>query len=132
MRFPISQKNVSIVSWGIYSKWKSNSKELPKIQEFTLAIPIIIDQEWGMIISIDNSKDKELQWEIKHPPLYDEDQKLIGDFKGNYKVLSNEDTFFLGDTFWEPLETMQGEWTCTIRSGKQIIAKKIFKAVLTK
>ena len=50
-------------------------------------------------------------------------------FEGEVYVRSNDWRFFLGDTFWPPLEDKQGTWTLTIRLNGQTIATKQFTAV---
>ena len=60
---------IEIKSWGIYSKWERESKELPKIKKFAEKIPAIEDIEFGYILHLKGAKGKMIDFVIKHPPL---------------------------------------------------------------
>ncbi len=47
---------IEMTSYGIYSTWDSKSKQLPKIQEFTVRVPAEVDIEFGFIINIKKAK----------------------------------------------------------------------------
>lgn len=129
----ISLKNkLKIRSWGLYSHWDKDSKQLPKVTKFTLDIPIGPGQEWGMIIDITGAKGELLEWEMIHPPMKDDNGQALSQFRGTYKVPTNVDQFFLGDTFWEPYEQMAGEWVLRIKQNKSILVEKKFQAHLPK
>lgn len=53
-----SKAIIRIDSYGIYSIWDSESKKLPKIQQFTLDIPAEIDMEFGFSVNIKKPKVK--------------------------------------------------------------------------
>ncbi|MCD8265333.1 MAG: DUF3859 domain-containing protein [Tannerellaceae bacterium] len=42
----------TILSYGLYTPWDRNSKELPKVLRHTLDIPAAIDVEFGFILSV--------------------------------------------------------------------------------
>lgn len=117
---------VRMISWGIYTQWDRNSKELPRIQKFTQDIPATIDVEFGYILHITGAKGEQIEFVMKHPPFTDEKGKIRPDFEGSYFINSNDWKFFLGDTIWAPIEDKCGEWILiTYLQGKEI-ARKVF------
>ena len=51
---------VKLRSHGIYRGWDAKAKELPRIAEFTLRVPAVIDIEFGFVINVKGGKNKEL------------------------------------------------------------------------
>ena len=49
---------VVIESYGLYTQWRSSSRELPKIIEFTNIIRAYAGNEFGMILRIKKGKTK--------------------------------------------------------------------------
>jgi len=121
-----------IYSYGIYTSWERESKELPKIQEITDRIPITPDVEFGCIMKIRGAKGKVIEFRIDHPPFKDSSGNTAAPFTGEYFVNSNEYEFFLGDTVWEPYEDKAGTWELsTFIEGKRISYKKLFLFIET-
>lgn len=83
-----------IKSYGLYTAWKRESKELPKIQKHTLNIPAEIGVEFGFILSVKGGKGEVLDFCIDHPPFPDESGEIMPPFTGIYFVNSNDFLFF--------------------------------------
>ncbi|SMO44085.1 protein of unknown function [Saccharicrinis carchari] len=116
-----------LYSYGIYSQWNRDSKELPKLKKITTEIPLQLGIEFGYVIKIKGAKGKRIQFEIDHPPFPDENGKTTPPFTGELFVKSNDYEFFLGDTIWEPIEDKKGEWKLsTWIDGKVLYQKSLF------
>ena len=115
-----------IYSYGIYTSWDRESKELPKILEITNRIPVIPGIEFGCVIRIKGAKGKTIRFRIDHPPFKDETGETAPPFTGEYFINSNDYEFFLGDTVWEPYEDKAGTWELsTFLDGKRLSYKKL-------
>ena len=114
-------------SFGIYTPWDSDSKELPDIQEFTTRIPAIVDIEFGYIVKIVGAKNQELEYCIDHPGILDSDLNRREPFVGTVYVKTNDWNFFLGDTIWLPHDDKVGNWRLTLQMGGNLIADKTFE-----
>lgn len=116
-------------SYGIYTAWEKDSKELPKILEFTTKIPAKVGIEFGYVINIKSARGKKIDFCIDHPPFKDSLGETAPPFIGIEYIDSNNFNFFLGDTIWLPVEDKTGQWklTCEI-DGKQI-AQKTFDII---
>lgn len=86
----------TILSYGLYTPWDRNSKELPKVLRHTLDIPAAIDVEFGFILSVKKGKGEVLQYCIDHPPFAGDDGEIMPPFEGTYFVNSNDFRFFSG------------------------------------
>ncbi len=126
---PRKKAKFRIESYGRYTAWDRNSKELPRILEFTETIEATEGNEFGMIIKIESGKGERLDFCIKHPPFKDTNGNIAPDFTGEYYVKSNKDYFFIGDCIWLPLEDKKGNWVIEVFHGKSRIASKNFKVV---
>jgi hypothetical protein len=115
-----------IHSYGIYSKWDKQSKQLPKLIDITNHIPIQSDIEFGYMLIIKGGKGITLDFRIDHPPMTDSDGNELPPFEGEEYVTSNDYRFFLGDTVWQPYEQMEGEWHLTIWHDGKLISEKKF------
>ncbi|MCD8043871.1 MAG: DUF3859 domain-containing protein [Tannerellaceae bacterium] len=115
-----------IKSYGLYTAWNRESKELPKIQKHTLNIPAEIGIEFGFILSVKGGKGEILDFCIDHPPFPDDNGEVMPPFTGTYFVNSNDFLFFLGDTLWEPIEDKEGIWTVSVSYKGKVVAKKSF------
>lgn len=116
-----------LYSYGIYSRWDRDKKELPKLVKITTKIPLELDIEFGYVIRIRGAKGKRIQFEIDHPHFTDENGKIALPFTGEYFVKSNDYQFFLGDTIWKPLHDKKGEWKLTTwLDGKVLFQKSLF------
>ena len=120
---------VKMVSYGIYSQWESESKDLPVIQEFTNKIPARLGIEFGYILNIKKGRGQLLQYRIDHPPFNNSVGESAGPFLGEIFIRSSDFNFFLGDTVWEPIAEKCGKWTLTTYWQDNIIAEKTLELV---
>ncbi len=117
-------------SWGIYSPWDRQSKQLPEPREITDTIPCIKDIEFGYILTIKKAKGKKIHFTIDHPPFKDSQGNIRPPFTGEVYVKKNSWDFFLGDTIWEPLGDKVGPWRLITRIDDVILADLTLKVVL--
>ena len=117
---------VRIRSFGIYSKWDSQSKELPRIAEFTTNVPAEIDIEFGLVVNIVGAKNRELEYCIDHPGILDDDGEARDPFDGIVYIKTNDWDFYLGDTVWSPITDKLGDWRMTLHLNGKLIADKTF------
>ena len=124
---PKRKPEIRIRSYGIYDRWDSDSKELPRIAEFTTRVPAKIDIEFGFVVNIKGAKNQELDYCIDHPGILDADGKRRAPFDGTVYVRSNDWDFYLGDTIWEPIADKLGSWRMTLELEGKVIADKTFE-----
>ena len=86
---------VKLRSHGIYRHWDAKAKELPRIAEFTLRVPAVIDIEFGFVINVKGGKNKELYYCIDHPGILDTDGNRRDPFDGTVYVKTNDWDFYL-------------------------------------
>lgn len=115
---------VEIVSYGQYTSWDRESRDLPELVNLTKEVKAEIGVEFGMIVEIYQAKGRYLDFRIDHPPFKDEQGKIELPFEGSYQIKSNPYSFFLGDTVWEPVEDKKGPWTMTVLMDGQRLATK--------
>ena len=115
-----------MVSHGIYSAFDKDGKDLPKVREFTTTVPAGIGVEFGYILNIKGARGQRLTFTIVHPPFPDKSGSVAKPFTGEVRVSSSDYSFFLGDTFWEPLCDKVGKWTLSARLRGEVIAEKTF------
>lgn len=113
-------------SFGIYDSWNSETKELPRIAEFTTEVRAELDVEFGFIVNIVGAKNRELDYCIYHPGILGDDGEIRAPFDGTVFVKTNNWNFYLGDTIWEPVEDKLGEWRMTLEIDGDLIAEKTF------
>lgn len=116
----------SIESYGIYTRWNRNSRDLPEIVKFTNEVPAETDAEFGMILRIKKGKGVLLDFTIDHPPFMDDSGKISPSFSGQQLVTSNDYLFFIGDCIWEPVDDKKGLWTVTVEHKGKLLTKKEF------
>lgn len=116
-----------LLSHGIYTRWDSDSKDLPRVTEFTTRVPAIVDIEFGFILHIKGAKNQLLDYCIFHPDILDADGNVRPPFDGSVYVKSNDWKFYLGDTIWMPIEDKLGDWRMTVEMDGQIIGEKTFE-----
>ena len=116
-----------IRSYGIYTKWDADSRELPRIEEFTTRVRAEIDVEFGFIINIKGAKNQPLEYCIYHPDIPDHDGKVRPPFDGTVFVKTNDWDFYLGDTIWEPIGNKLGRWRMTLELSGKLIADQTFE-----
>jgi hypothetical protein len=128
----MARKNpeVRMLSYGRYAPFDKGSKQLPRIVEFTTAIPVAEDVEFGYILRIRKGRGEKLEFRIDHPPFTDSSGDVTPPFVGEEYIRSSEYQFFLGDTFWQPFGDKVGEWKLSTRLMGREIASKTFKAFL--
>lgn len=115
-----------LYSYGEYSKWDRQSKEIPKILNFTTEIEAKIGTEFGYVLHIKNGKGETVMFKIDHPPFTDEEGNIRPPFTGEQFIRTNDFQFYLGDYIWEPLEDKLGKWELTTYYAGQVVAHKIF------
>jgi len=123
---PRLKPEFEIKSYGLYTAWDRESKNLPKIIKHTLEIPAEVGVEFGFILSVKRAKGEVLEFCIDHPSFCDEKGNVMPSFEGAYFINSNDFQFFLGDTVWEPVEDKRGEWTLTVSYKGREVARKSF------
>ena len=122
---------VELYSSGIYSPWNRQSRDLPELKEITTAIPVHPDVEFGYVLKIRGGKGYELEYEINHPPILNENGEWMPPFTGEMIIPSNDWEFFLGDTVWAPLEEKAGQWVLITRILGREVARKSFELKLS-
>lgn len=127
MSCKLKKPQVRIRSFGIYNNWDSDSKELPRIQEFTTRVKAVLDVEFGFVVNIKGAKNQELTYCIYHPDIPDDEGQVRAPFDGVVYVKTNDWDFYLGDTIWLPVENKLGAWRMTLVLGEQLIADKTFE-----
>jgi hypothetical protein len=119
--------DVSIRSYGIYSKWDSDTKDLPSFLESTTRIPAQIDVEFGLMVHIKGGKNLPISYCIDHPGILDGSGKPRPPFQDVVYIKTNDWDFYLGDTVWEPIEDKIGSWRMTLKLQGVIVADKTFE-----
>lgn len=114
------------LNYGIYDHWNRDSRELPKIREFTTTIPARLDIEFGFILNIKKAKGKLLSFCIDHPPFTGKNGETAPPFTGEEYIRSNDWNFYLGDTLWAPIEDKLGPWRMTVEIEDQLVADETF------
>lgn len=117
---------VKMYSFGEYTKWDRQSKEIPKILNITAEIKARIGTEFGYVLHIRQAKGETFNFQINHPPFTDENGKIIPPFSGEQFISTNDFQFFLGDCIWEPLDDKIGKWEITTFHKGKIVAQKVF------
>ncbi len=118
---------IRMKSYGIYTQWDSDAKELPRIQEFTTKVEAIVDVEFGFVVNIKGAKNEELDFCIDHPGILDAEGNTRLPFDGTVFVKTNDWDFYLGDTIWPPIEDKLGTWHMTLGLQGKVIAEKSFE-----
>ena len=116
-------------TWGIYTHWDRESKELPEFKECTHEIPARLGIEFGYVLKIRKGKGKKLQFRIEHPPFPDSEGRPTPPFTGEIYIRSNDWEFFLGDTVWEPVSDKIGAWRLVTELEGTILADETFMLV---
>ncbi len=120
---------IEITSYGIYSKWDSHSKHLPKIQEFTNQVAAQVDVEFGLVVNIKKAKGQRIDYVIEHPGILSKHGEVLEPFSGEVYVGNNNWDFYLGDTIWEPIDDKLGKWRLALTMDGRVIAEKTFEVV---
>jgi len=129
---------VSEVSYGLYERFEATGKGLPKLREFTTAVPATAGQEFGFIIKIKHGRGLRIDFEIDHPAIpapgsdsgSDRDTgEVMKPFRGEVFVRDSDFDFFLGDALWEPVTHMLGEWTLSVTLDGKVVNRRTFEVV---
>lgn len=120
---------VRIKTYGIYTRWDRDSRELPKILTRTTTVDAVIDVEFGMVVNIIGAKNMPLDFCIDHPGIRDDEGKVRRPFDGTVYVKTNDWDFYLGDTIWNPIDDKLGDWRMTIELDGALVADKTFKLI---
>lgn len=118
---------VQIYSYGEYTKWDRESKQIPKLVSITDIIQAELGTEFGYVLKIKKAKGKRIDYRIDHPAFKDDDGKVTPPFTGQVIINSNDYEFFLGDSIWEPLHDKMGNWTMTTKIDGEIAAMKTLR-----
>ncbi len=118
-----------IDSYGEYTRWDDESKDIPKIQKISAVIEAGIGTEFGYVLHIKQGKSETIRFKIEHPPFKDENGEVVPPFQGEEFIRTNDYLFYLGDCVWEPLEDKLGDWEMTVYYKDKAVAKKVFKLV---
>lgn len=121
---------VIIESYGLYTQWNSNDRELPKIVEFTNVIRAYEGNEFGMILRIRKGKGVKLDYNITRPAIQIGSNRAENDLGGKHIIRSNDYKFFVGDCINPPLEDKLGKWIISIYSEGVLLAKKTFNVIM--
>jgi hypothetical protein len=121
--------SVEIISYGEYSAWDRESKNLPQLVQLTNTVEASIGVEFGMVVEIKQGKGRVLEFVIHHPPFTDGSGDIAPPFEGTYQVKSNPFRFFLGDTIWAPVEDKKGDWTMEVAFDGHLLASKTIRLV---
>lgn len=116
-------------SYGEYSRWNRESKEIPKILNFTTTIKAEIGTEFGYVLHIKQGKSENIKYKIEHPPFKNEKGETVPPFEGEEFIRTNDYRFYLGDCIWEPMEDKLGNWELTTYHNGKIVVQKLFKVV---
>lgn len=123
---PRSRPTFRIRTFGTYTQWDADSKDLPRPLENTTRIPAVVDIEFGFVVNVKHGKNLQLQFCIDHPQIKDAQGTIRPPFTGDVYVKSNDWDFFLGDTIWEPLEDKVGHWHLSLSWQGTIVAEETF------
>jgi hypothetical protein len=117
---------ITMHSCGLYDGWDRESKELPNLVKMTTEIEVALGNEFGYILRIRNARNLKITFRMEHPEFLDSHGDPAPPFEGELYVKTNDFRFFLGDTFWEPLEDKKGEWRLiTWLDGRKIADKTL-------
>ena len=121
---------VKLDTWGIYTQWDSESKDLPRLLKMTRDIPCEKDIEFGYVVNIKKAKNRKLQYCIYPPDIPDEDGEPMAPFAGEVYIRQNDWKFFIGDTIWLPIENKAGPWRITLAIDGVIYTDETFNVFL--
>lgn len=114
-------------TYGIYTQWESNSRELPKVLEVTTRIPAVVDIEFGFIANVRGGKNICLEYCIDHPGILDKDGNRRPAFTGEVFAKTSDWDFFLGDTIWAPINDKLGTWKLSLSWEGKVVAQQAFE-----
>ena len=118
-----------IYSYGEYEKWNRESKDIPRILNFSTVIEAEPGTEFGYVLHIRQGKSENITFKIDHPPFKDENGEVVPPFEGEEFIRTNDYRFYLGDCIWEPAEDKFGVWELTVYHNGKVVANKVFKLI---
>lgn len=118
-----------IYSYGEYTKWNRESREIPKILNFATIIEAEVGTEFGYVLHVKQGKGENIMYKIEHPPFKNENGEIAPSFEGEEFIRTNDYRFYLGDCIWEPLEDKLGDWKLTTYHNGKTVAQKLFKVI---
>ena len=118
---------VKIKTYGIHSHWEPESKELPRVREFTTRVPAFVGIEFGFVANVKGAKNEKLTYCIEHPGILDAEGQPRPPFDGVVHVKTQDWDFYLGDTIWEPVGDKLGPWRMWLELGGNVVAEKTFE-----
>ena len=118
---------IRIRTYGIYTKWDSDSKDLPKVAELTTSVRAVVDVEFGFVVNIRGAKNQKVRYCIDHPGILDAAGERRPPFDGVVYVKTNDWDFYLGDTIWDPITDKLGQWHMFVELDGQVVAEKTFE-----
>lgn len=121
---------IKMRSFGIYSHWDGDSKELPRFTRATTRVRAKVGVEFGFVVDVKNCKNQQMEYCIDHPGILDDRGRRRASFDGTVYVKSNEWKFYLGDTIWEPIQDKLGSWRLTLMMDGKLVAEKTFELYL--
>ncbi|QDT05268.1 hypothetical protein K227x_36680 [Rubripirellula lacrimiformis] len=113
-------------TFGIYSHWDAESKELPRFRQSTTRVRADVGVEFGFVVNVKHCKNQPLTYCIDHPGIKDENGQRRLPFDGVVYIKTNDWNFYLGDTVWEPVADKLGDWCLTLHLDGAIVAEKTF------
>lgn len=116
-------------SYGIYTKWNRDSKDLPRLIGVTTEVPATVDIEFGFIVNVRGGKNEQLDFCIDHPGILDASGKRRRPFDGTEWIKTNDWNFYLGDTIWDPISDKLGTWHMSLSVGDGLSVEKTFEVV---
>jgi hypothetical protein len=121
---PKKKVSVNMISYGLYEAW--DRKHIPKLIRFTKTIPVALGHEFGYVLRFLNAKNQRISFTIFHPDFQNSRGQKAPPFTGEQYVKSNDYLFFLGDTFWEPLQDKTGVWELVTKLEGNNVANMCF------
>ncbi len=116
-----------IISYGEYSQWNRESKDIPKIKNITTEIEAETGTEFGYVLQIKQGKGETIEFQIDHPPFKDKNGNVMPPFTGYQLIRTNNYLLYLGDCIWDPPEDKFGNWEITTFYKDTVVANKRFK-----
>ncbi len=116
-------------SFGLYERWDGDQKSVPTLKAFTTEVPARVGIEFGFVLHIKHGRGERLTFCIDHPGWIRDDGRIEPPFEGDFHIRTNDFSFFLGDTIWEPWKNKIGNWVLTAWHNDKVIGNKTFHII---